>query len=1260
MKWIKAVTALGILACSAVSSADVVLVRESLTSAPESGAPTPREAVSITAGRFEDQKATLVRGGSIAWKVPEYEGECFVEVWVKPEGWDALTKQEVIFARFVAGEQEYQLLKPTDRGEIQLRLGDSVLQVYPIYNWTDREWMKKDARNYWHYVNVGFSMDRVALTIDGFAGRSIVGHKPGGRLEVVELVGQPAAAFSTLHVVNAPFPKPDDLRARYRSLYRGQPNLEKNTVTVPWLDRAPNLDGRFDPQEWQRAATMAGFSRLRATGMSGDPIIAHVGYDQRYLYMTIRTPYQGKLNARHWKQFDMPLWGEESYEIFLHPPYTGVPDFCQLVGNPYGDQADLKMLNLKWNGKWDWSATVTDSEWIAELRADFAGIGTPPPGNSAIWTMNVVNTEANAGWCRTQRYNDSDSFGVMRFDRDAPVVRPGQFEIAKDSVTVPVQLLGSKRPCSLGLTLEVYGKADVLPAIVDARQLTLSPGKSEQLSLVVKRSGLPEGKAVLRIAEGSTTLFFHTVDFPVAAPQVRQGIPEELALADADKPAAAPAATPSTDEEKAYQRKWSAEELGKTLLDNSKWINNKLGISGEVPKPWTGIEVIGEWGNGVTGATNPQTGRSPNTPTAHSPHYPITPLPSHPVTLRCWGREYVYNNSLLPVQIRSGGEELLAAPARFVLAQKRKLIAFGNARVEVHKVNNGLVRVRSVARSGNFQLELLTDYEFDGMGKVEMTLSCPDTADFVDGFRVEFPLAESRCTLYHLTSSRSGHAPSSASDRLPATGLNLDAFRELVWLGDNERGFCWFAESMEDWQIGDEKRIQKISASRAGGRVFSIKLADRSFRVERPWKLVFGIQATPTRPRPEHFREIANMDSVAWCWFWGDGAYYPWQSNVDKAKAQIAGARKDGKEVMPCSSLNFYGLYRFYESLFGKVPDPGLIVPEAMLWGPLWSVQTTPTSLPTIPERHTASGNWYGKRFQPHGLQGLCVASPWQDFYVWKLNELIQQTGLGALYLDQPLFPCSNAHHGCGYVDYKGEWTPRAPIFAMREMIKRIYRLFYDAHGKTFIRWHCSNQIIVPAMSFVDIFWDGENYGSGPHKVSEFYSKILSADRLQAEHTGLQFGFSPSILPEFEDRYAPSPASIQDMMGLMMVHDVSVWDGHTSHTGYPRQLENLRLSHDLPNKKVIHYWDGDRRVQVGPATVKFILHFSKEKSLLILFNWSDQPELADVRLDTRALGLSDGVSVQDAVTKAVVASDACHFQVPILPRDLRMLTISPP
>jgi len=989
-----ALLAVTVLLAPAKAPAAVYHLKETLAELPTTAMVSGDGKAETATGRRKGEKALRLEHKSLTWRLDRASAPVFAEFWLRADGWDARSRRAVELAQFAVGSEVLTLGKPAGAAVLELSVGEQGLASWPIYNWTEQEWMAKHPDGRWHYVLIGLTEEgRPRLTVDGFAARELHAASLRGALREIRLNGGPGTQFSWLHVVGAPVPEGEALRTRFRSLYRGLPDLHKNTFTVPRLRQAPTIDGKLDAEEWSRAARVTGFSSLKKRTLRQEDVYAYAGYDDRHLYLALHTPYAGELRAKHHRRHDMPLWGEESYEIFLHPPYTGTPDFCQLIGNPYGDQADLKMLNLAWDGKWAWKTTVTESEWVAECCVDFEGVDAPRPGDFAVWTMNMISSYADAAWCWTQRYNDSASFGVMRFDASAPVLRPGAIAVASDTVRVPLEVRGGEAAQQLTASLQLYGEADVLPVAETVRKVALRPGQVQTFELTLELGTLTAGKLALAVRDGETEYLFQSVAFPTAAMVTRTGYPStKLEATTPAKPAAVKKPTALTDAEKACQRRWSAEELGQVLLDSAEWLDGSLGLADDVPKPWTPMQVEGQ-------------------------------------VISCWNREVVYGDSLLPIRIRSGAGELLAAPARFELRCGGKRHTFEQADVTVEKQSDGLVAVHAQSRSGPFLLETNAQWEFDGMGRIELALSCPGEVATVERFAIELPIAEARAKLFHLTSSRSGHSPNSTSDAVPTERMALDAFREVVWIGDHDRGLCWFAESLDNWQIADETAIQVLEPRTRGARVLSVKLADQPFAVERPWRVVFGLQAAPTRPRRPDFRTFADRRSFAWCWFWRDGSYYPWQStHVDKARAQIATARAAGREVMPCSSLRFYGRARHHRGYFGEISNPGMIVPEHLIWGPLWQVKTTPIEMPRMPEKHTAPGRWYGQKYKPGSLVSYCASSPFQDLYIWKLARLIQDTGLGDIYLDQPITGCSNAHHGCGYINYRGEWTPTLPL----------------------------------------------------------------------------------------------------------------------------------------------------------------------------------------------------------------------------------------
>src|SRR5690606_27723666 len=102
------------------------------------------------------------------------------------------------------------------------------------------------------------------------------------------------------------------------------------------------------------------------------------------------------------------------------------------IGNAFGDQADLRGMDFSWRGHWQWHTDITDTRWTGLLKATFAGIEMTAPTDYEVWGLNLINEHANAAFSPTQRYHDHRSFGEMRFERGAPVIRPDHLDIQAD------------------------------------------------------------------------------------------------------------------------------------------------------------------------------------------------------------------------------------------------------------------------------------------------------------------------------------------------------------------------------------------------------------------------------------------------------------------------------------------------------------------------------------------------------------------------------------------------------------------------------------------------------------------------------------------------------------------------------------------------------------------------------------------------------------------------------------------------------------
>lgn len=1163
--------------------------------------------MSLVAGRLPDTSALLLREQGPVWPV-QPSAEWSVELWVKPVDWTGIEGGDIKLAELSVGDTVIRLIRKAGSSMLSLLHDHTKLADFPIYDWHPQAWADSDESIGWHHLLVTSANGKVRFYVDGFPAQTHPGlHDDLGMLKEVRIHGGPGTLFDSV-LIDQRAIWADAVRPRYLHQYRGTPELRRQLITVPWLENPPDdISGSDYP-------SMAAFGPFNLSNrgevgpMDTSGTRAYIGFDGTKLYLRVNTPYEGTLKTRAWGVRNRPLWGEESYEIYLQDSEAGAHDYVLLVGNPHGDITDMRQRNATWNGEWSWDAAILDSQWLAQANIPFAGIGFNAPTVDNPWHFNLFNGEAGLAWSPARVFNDIESFGLLRFDRSAPVLRPGPIQMRDDALVVEFDITGRSHDRTLSIGAEVYAYGALQPSVRTAKQLALTDNEKVSTTLTLPLQGLTEGLLSVFVYDGDTPLFANSVLFPGEKPAVREGAQPDEPVVQAE----------------IEKDRWTAEELGETVKLLTASVEAAAGVSDSVMAPWLPVELHGQ-------------------------------------SVQLWGREYRYDDSLFPVSIISQGDELLAAPIHLLLQAGGQKYILSDAEVEVTSVNESLATVNTLSTGQPFRVSVAADYTFDGMAKMTLTFEADSNAPPIEALSLVIPLREDIGRLFHYTSAARGLPPATDSGRVPEAGFSLDDFRELIWLGDNERGLGWFAESMRNWQLAHEQGIQRVSRNADESVDISITLINRPGRFDPDKTIVFAIQATPMKPRPVDFRSRSDRSTINWRWrYWGDGDFYPFHRNPVPAQRQIETSKARGADVMPTSSLSSYGRYRFYQNQFGKLDDPGLMHPEIALWEPQWRQSNLPPEHPIIPpEVHAAEGDWVGKNNQPRGFSSLCPNSPFQDIYLWRLKQTVNQTGLGAINLLQSNFQCANPLHGCGYINHDGEWTPTMPLFAMRDMIMRMRRIFYDAHGDSRIRWHAGNRIPIPIIAFVDTYMDGENYTQGELKVYEFYSDILDVHRMQSQHTGIQFGFAPDFLPKFEQRYAPTPASIADLCGLLFVHDNNTFSASTAHNAYSRYLQNLRLGFNPDSMDVAYYWQEDGPVSAHPEEVRHILHYDDEQMLLIIHN--PAYEAVEARFGFQNISTLDPsplTSWIDAVNGEVLAGANGQLNVPLKPKGIRILTIA--
>lgn len=1149
------------------------------------------------------ESALQLCDASVEFPLPEVSENTLLEMWVRPDAWNTAGGSLIR----ISGEGlNLSLDKEKDRDILVFRSGDAVAGKFPIDHWGAMEWTEKQDRRLWHHVAILFAKGEVRLFVDGFPAGNYK-TKVAGDLKV-ELLAPGTISYGGIYASILENTNSEDFRKRYLNLYRNVPAIDPQFVTIPKLREKPDFKKFLKTGELSGAAVIPGLlawndnkdkSAFPASTLLEEKITVFLARDEGKIYLAFRTPYAGKLPGEAVGKRDIGFWNQECFEVFVEPPWTGVSEYVQLVGMAHGDQTDLQLMNFAWDGEWSWEAEIFDNEWRGVMAIDLKKSGLPIPANGDIWGLNIFNLWANAAWSWSQRFHDNQAFGKMQFLDDVPAIVVGAPTVDDNMLQVPVRLEGAAAKYRAKVRLQQYAPGKPLPE--QEAEETVSGKVSE----VIVRTPYEQGTESLFVVQvqddAGRVLYNQSFSLPMISSLKRP----ELA-------ASAPAKEEAKDEEK---REWSAAELGEMLQQSREWFGNSIGKTEGVPANMQPLEVKDG-------------------------------------SISLWNRQYHLGETLFLSQAVSNGKELLKNPVGLRVKTEKKEFVIEDAKTSIVEKTAREVRVIAEKETGGMLVHVESRVSFDGMIWYQLKISPSGKPLKIESLHLQIPMRSDQAKLFNLTSSLSGHPPGSDSGGISDSPMTLDFLREILWIGTPREGLTWIAEDLRGWPIVDEQGIQAITPKN-GSVLLDIKLGEK-FVLQNPVTFEFGLQATPVKARPKDFRKMADRSHIRWSWDWGEGDYYPFHDHPEMAREIIAKEREAGREVMPASSVHFFGEYRFDipPKPFPERPNGGLMHRENLLYAPLWMADELNTrSAPgVLPATQAATGDWRG-RGKPRGQFRYNPASSFQDFYLWKLDRAVRETGLGAIYLDQPLIRVTNRLAGAGYSGKDGQWMPTVPLLGMRNMLERMYNVFQKAHGKSLIRWHCSNQMVIPVFPYIDVFWDGENYGHSRSKVFEFYSKLLSPEKMQVQHTGLPFGFTPSLLPEFEGRYAPSPASVRDMLGVFLIHDSHVWDSHSQNLDIVRSVNKKWL--DFPYEKTTthYYWDEDQPLQINAREVYAVLHQGDDFGRVIAFNWSDEPKEVSLTFTTPGIHLN---SVTDVETGKSPLHTKNEISTVIPPRDFRM------
>jgi hypothetical protein len=446
--------------------------------------------------------------------------------------------------------------------------------------------------------------------------------------------------------------------------------------------------------------------------------------------------------------------------------------------------------------------------------------------------------------------------------------------------------------------------------------------------------------------------------------------------------------------------------------------------------------------------------------------------------------------------------------------------------------------------------------------------------------------------------------------------------------------------------------------------------------------LVFGLQASPTKPMPENWRaKTTTMPG-------GSGPVNPWGGlhcgykgpfrNDWQIVDKIVAAQKTGVfdeawfqdyvaeyNPPPCygnwnwleSCRVFAGMRRRPVMTYQEELIQSVVQPEWLTFQDQWrNAGTLGTEMSEFTQREWPTEEIFRehdpKKRQSNPNMYINYGRSYQNYGCWHANEWFKR-GISA-YWDNT-FPkyTYNTRNSAAYRTADGSVQPAMVIWNERDYMKRVWNLlqYWRRHQSDPLEWshHMTDALIQPLQSWATVILDYELDSSLP----------FPPETHRAKATGRQVGAMPywlftpvgsrnPIVTALTKQGSDVPGRAD--WGMKMVHEAL----RTEYTGGSSLIKNARV--DAPNlEKIVvsfgytkpdtlihNYWDERPVAQTDNDQVKWIiLARPQEKALLlVLQSWATNDLTVKLTWNTQALGFVPGTPVLNAENEdPVPASD---------------------
>jgi hypothetical protein len=268
------------------------------------------------------------------------------------------------------------------------------------------------------------------------------------------------------------------------------------------------------------------------------------------------------------------------------------------------------------------------------------------------------------------------------------------------------------------------------------------------------------------------------------------------------------------------------------------------------------------------------------------------------------------------------------------------------------------------------------------------------------------------------------------------------------------------------------------------------------------------------------------------------------------------------------------------------------------------------------------------------------AAKGWADYLIAGLEDAFKMYGFNGIYTDGgvAVHASTNAFHGAGWTDAKGNRRPSWPFFAARDNFKRIYKFVKKDNKDNVVVNHISFTLPMMTTSFSDLIYTGEH--------ENYYDMNTARLRFNSAPWGPQV-----VLLGASDHMF---SALHQMTGLLV--GTSNWPhsitGRRDNARKQLRIQQAYEAFDTVNAEFIPFYDMEEKLDITlPDKIYACCYRQGEKWLMLVANYTKEVKQVEIKLPSTVK------AAHSALTQAPIPHSSSVITPSVLPENFQLIEI---